>query len=158
MLSKQVHVTLGTVEVNKVECWAQKQIRFLEAINKQSFEKQVEQAYNDLMELAIDKDFSKWDFEDLNNLDVFIRLVIQNLAIKYAEEVSKEQFWEKSHEEVENETVSSANWITEQIGRTKMIIQERVQSKAREKARLEYRRIHSSEKSYYDREDCECYD
>ena len=158
MLSEKVHVMLGIVEVNKLESWAKKQIRFEEAITEKSFQKQVEQVYYQLMELANNKGFSKWDFEDLNSLDTFIRLVTQNLAIKYAEEVSKEPFLEKSHEEVENETVSSANWITEQIIRTKMTIQEKIQSKAREKARLEYRNTHWREEYYYDCDDCECYD
>lgn len=158
MLSEKVHVTLGSVEVKKVESWAQKQIRFMEAITKHSFQNETEQAYNDLMELAINKGFSKWDFEDLNSLDKFIALIKQDIAVIFAEEVSKEPFLEKSHEEVENETVSSTSWITEQIIRTKKIIQEKILRVSREKARIEFRKNHSGEEYYYDCDDCECYD
>ena len=157
MLSPNVHVMIGTVEVNKVEIWAKKPIRFMEAITKSSFQTEVEQAYYNLMELAKIKGFSKWDFEELKNVERFIAKIKQNIAIKFAEEASKEPFLEKSHEEVENETVSSAYWITEQIVKTQEIIEEKIQRKAREIAFMEYRNTQAREK-FHGYNDCDCYD
>ena len=158
MLSTKVHVMLGTVEVNKVESWAKKQPRFVEVTTSLKFLQEVEDVYCILIDIASNKKLSKWDFQDLNNLNDFIALVTQNIAISFAEEVSKAIFLEKSYQEIENETVSAAYWITAQIVRTQKIMREKIEIKSIEQAQIEYRKSHSKHRIYEYGDSCDCYD